>query len=97
MGGGVALLIRKNLQFSPIHLNTPGNVDAIGTSILCKDNQHIDFLSIYVPKADCETEDIEALLNRTNPFVVGGNFNGHHSLWEPNAIEKRRENLSTMP
>ncbi len=91
MGGGVALLIRQNLQFFPIHLNTPGTVDAIGTSILCKDNQHIDFLSIYVPKADCETEDIEALLNRTNPFVVGGAFNGHHSLWEPNPIENKAE------
>ncbi|EFX77285.1 LOW QUALITY PROTEIN: hypothetical protein DAPPUDRAFT_247860 [Daphnia pulex] len=78
MGGG----------FFPIHLNTPGTVEAIGASILCKDNQHIDFLSIYVPKADCETEDIEDLLNRTNPFRRG-DFNGHHLLWEPNSIENK--------
>jgi hypothetical protein len=59
-------------SFSPIHLNTPGNVEAIGVSILCKDNQHIDFLSIYVPKANYETEEIKTLLNRINPYVVGG-------------------------
>ncbi|EFX71955.1 hypothetical protein DAPPUDRAFT_111204 [Daphnia pulex] len=25
----------------------------------------------------------------TKPYVVGGDFNGHHSLWEPNSIEKK--------
>ncbi|KAI9556127.1 hypothetical protein GHT06_018700 [Daphnia sinensis] len=84
LGGGVAILISKSLQFSPIHLYTPDTVEAIGASVLLKNNKQIDFISIYIPKADCETEDIENILNRSNPYVIGGHFNGHHTLWETN-------------
>ncbi|KAI9553697.1 hypothetical protein GHT06_021625 [Daphnia sinensis] len=78
--GGVVILIRKTLHFTPIHLRTRDTAEAIGASIICTNKKHIDFISTYVPKGDCETEDIEDLLNRTNDFVIGGDFNGHYSL-----------------
>ncbi|EFX62081.1 hypothetical protein DAPPUDRAFT_337474 [Daphnia pulex] len=85
LGGGVAILISKSLQFSPITHNPPDTIEAIGASILFKNNQHIDFTSIYIPRANCETEEIEAMLDRSNPYLLGGDFNGHHPLWESNA------------
>jgi hypothetical protein len=81
----VAILISKSLQFSPITHNPPDTIEAIGASILFKNNQHIDFTSIYIPRANCETEEIEAMLDRSNPYLLGDNFNGHHPLWESNA------------
>ncbi|KZS05074.1 Uncharacterized protein APZ42_031825 [Daphnia magna] len=38
---------------------------------------------------DCETENIGYILSRDNDFVVGGDFNGHHSLWETAANENK--------
>ncbi|KZS06599.1 Uncharacterized protein APZ42_029899, partial [Daphnia magna] len=89
LGGGVAILIRKSLQFTPLPITTPDTVEAIGVSILCTNKKHIDFISVYIPKDDCETADIELLLKRDNDFLVGGDLNGHHSLWEPNGAENK--------
>ncbi|KAK4045692.1 hypothetical protein OUZ56_033554 [Daphnia magna] len=87
--GGVAILIHKTLYFTPIHLPTRDTVKAIGASIICTNKKKIDFISTYVPKGDCETEDIAVLLDRANDFVVGGDFNGHHFLWETDANENQ--------
>jgi hypothetical protein len=35
---------------------------------------------MYIPRANCETEEIEAMLDRSNPYFLGGDFNGHHPL-----------------
>lgn len=74
----MAILISKSLHFSPVHLDTPDTVEAIGASILLKNNKRIDFISIYIPKADCETEDIENILNRRNPYAIGGDLGITH-------------------
>ncbi len=81
-GGGVAILIKKNINFSPFSLTLPDTIEAIGVSIKTSTNSQIDIISIYVPKGDCEVADIELLFNRPNPILVGGDFNGHHSMWE---------------
>jgi hypothetical protein len=80
LGGGVAISISKSLQFSTITHNPPDTIEAIGACILFRNNQHIDFAYIYIPRANCETEEIEAMLDRSNPYFLGGDFNGHHPL-----------------
>lgn len=57
-GGGVAILIQKNLRFSSIKLTLPDTVEAIGVSIMTPANRPIDFISAYVPKGDCEATNI---------------------------------------
>ncbi|KZS20405.1 Uncharacterized protein APZ42_012916 [Daphnia magna] len=89
LGGGVTILIRKTLHFTAIHLHTRDTVEAIGASIICTNKKQIDFISTCVPKGDCKTEDIRYILSRENDFVVGGDFNGHHSLWETAANENK--------
>lgn len=51
--------------------------------------KHINFISVYIPKGDWEKGDIELLLKRDNKFLVGGDLNCHHSLWEPNGVENK--------
>jgi hypothetical protein len=81
-GGGVAILIKKNIRFSPFSFTPSATIEAIGASILLSNNSQIDLISIYVPKGDCEVADVEHLFNRLNPTLIGGDFNGHHSMWE---------------
>nr|CAH0112720.1 unnamed protein product [Daphnia galeata] len=80
-----------NIKFKSYHIlqkNRPdksGTVEAIGVSIPSRNNSATDFISAYVPKGDCEIEDIEYLINRPNPSVICGDFNGHHGMWENNS------------
>jgi hypothetical protein len=60
--------------------NPPDTIEAIGACILFRNNQHIDFASIYIPRANCETEEIEAMLDRSNPYFLGSDFNEYHPL-----------------
>jgi exonuclease III len=56
-GGGVALLVKKSIQFSvkpPINLNA---IEAIGATIFTNSGE-VDCFSVYSPKGDCSSEDI---------------------------------------
>jgi exonuclease III len=80
VGGGVAILMKKNLSFSNFSLTLPDTIEAIGASIKTSTNSEIDVISIYVPKGDSQVADIELLFNRPNPILIGSDFNGHHSM-----------------
>jgi hypothetical protein len=43
--------------------------------------------SVYSPRGDCTAEEINLLLPPQLPFIVAGDFNAHHSLWESNSTE----------
>ena len=56
MGGGVALLIHKSVQFLPLKCYSSNTVEAIGATILTKNTGNIDVISVYVPKGNWDTE-----------------------------------------
>jgi hypothetical protein len=85
IGGGVAILIHKSLQFLPLNLKETNSVEAIGVQVICSNNTPCNFISAYVPKGDCDTDEIVNLINSSNMFVTGGDFNSHHGAWESNA------------
>ncbi|KZS04645.1 Uncharacterized protein APZ42_032370 [Daphnia magna] len=89
MGGGVAILVHKSLQFTPLILNNTDTIEAIGVKIKCTNNKTITFTSVYIPQGDCEVEDVEALITNPDAFVTGGDFNGHHGMWETNTRENK--------
>jgi exonuclease III len=85
-GGGVALLIKKSIQFSvkpPINLNA---TEAIGATIFTNSGE-VDCFSVYSPKGDCSPEDIHFFLSTTHPFILAGDLNAHHHLWESSPTE----------
>jgi hypothetical protein len=86
-GGGVAILFKKTLNMSPIpSLVSAVTLEVIGAQ-LATESGPVDCFSVYCPRGDCPPEDLHVLLNRPNPFIIAGDFNAHHSLWESNSIE----------
>lgn len=61
--GEITIVTWEYTEFFSILLDTPATVEAIGVNLL-NHYQSFDFIAIYIPKADCETEEIEFLLNR---------------------------------
>ena len=88
-GGGVAILVNKQLSFYRIPLTLHDSVEAIGVSILSRNNSYSDFISAYAPKGDCDMLDVSEFFSRPNPVVIGGDFNGHHPMWETNALANK--------
>jgi hypothetical protein len=70
-GGGVAILVNKQLSFNPSPLNPHDSVEAIGVSILFRNNSYSDFISAYAPKGDCDMSDVSEFFSRPNPVVIG--------------------------
>nr|CAH0106516.1 unnamed protein product [Daphnia galeata] len=84
-GGGVAILIHKSLQFSPLSLPHLETIEVVGVSIALRNNSNklIDILSVYIPNGNsCSEEELTSLTTGRNNFIIGGDFNGHHGRWE---------------
>ncbi|KZR96595.1 Uncharacterized protein APZ42_008980, partial [Daphnia magna] len=63
-------------------VKTSTAVEAIGVKIMFTNSVQITFISVYVPKGDCDTEEVAHLINHNNDFITAGDFNGHHTTWE---------------
>lgn len=83
-GGGVAILILKNIQAAVLDLPSYDNLELIGVTIKLKNNQELDVVSVYCPNgSQSNYEDLETILNNTgNSTIVGGDLNAHSELWE---------------
>lgn len=91
-GGGVAILVKKSIQFSLLSLEHFNSIEAVGISISSPSSQTFDCISVYAPKGDSPVEEIDVLLNRPSLFIVGGDFNAHHPMWESNSVVNRGGN-----
>ncbi|KZS20278.1 Uncharacterized protein APZ42_013072 [Daphnia magna] len=60
---GVAVLVHKNLRFSPLILPNSDSMETISVTIMSSSNTPTDFISLYVPKGDCEVADIDFFFN----------------------------------
>jgi exonuclease III len=78
-GGGVAILVKKNIQTSPLPLPQSSDIEAIGVTIKTRNNTHLDIISLYCPNGNsCRRGNIEAILNAPrNTTIIGGDFNAH--------------------
>lgn len=83
-GGGVAILVKKNIQTSPLPLPQSSDIEAIGVTIKTRNNTHIYIISLYCPNGNsCRRGNIEAILNAPrNTTIIGGDLNAHSGMWE---------------
>lgn len=82
-GDGVAILVHKSIKFFPLHLNTAlHSIESIAISISTSTFPTLDLISAYAPNGDSRPEEILSLFYRQNPFIIGGDFNAHHDMWE---------------
>ena len=83
-GGGVAILAKKSLRISKLHLPPINNFETIGITVELADGTKLDIISAYCPNGNnCHRDDINLLFNSTgNTAIIGGDFNAHHPIWE---------------
>jgi len=85
-GGGVALLVKKSLQFSALPSCSTSTLEVIGAKIQIESGP-VHCFSVYCPRGDCQADEIKTLLNCPSPVIVTGDLNAHHSLWESNSAD----------
>nr|CAH0101968.1 unnamed protein product [Daphnia galeata] len=88
-------LLSSMLPISP----TPGfsvlpvlsfrSIEVVSISISSTTFPSLDIVSVYAPKGDSSTEEILNLFTRSGPFIIGGDFNAHHAMWESEANSNR--------
>ena len=77
--GGVALLIKKDIPFNIVDLNTP--LEAVAAQISV--GKTITICSLYLsPSQTISRQALEDLIDQLpSPFLLLGDFNGHNHLW----------------
>jgi ribonuclease HI/endonuclease/exonuclease/phosphatase family metal-dependent hydrolase len=92
-GGGVAILVRKSLKATQLQVPSTNNLEAIALSVQVTKNISLDVFSVYCPYGNVNKEELKALLTRSNNnFILGGDLNAHHSLWESQSNHNRAGN-----
>ena len=84
--GGLMFLIREDVNFNNFTVNTILNsrIEAQAIEIsLGRDS--VQLLHIYNPVTSIEIEHLKYLIRQLGrKFILVGDFNGHHTLWDPN-------------
>ena len=84
---GVALLIKKNILFSEIHLNTTLEAVAARISLL----KPVTVCSIYLsPSIPITIQQLSDLMDQLpKPVLILGDFNSHSPLWGDDVLDSR--------
>ena len=85
---GTALLLHKSLQYSRVPLRT--TLEA--TAVTIYSGSKITVCSIYLsPNSPVRKEDFSRLINQLpRPFLLLGDLNGKHPLWDSNHLADQR-------
>jgi exonuclease III len=84
-GGGVAILAHKSLKINSLIVPSTNNLEAVGITIV-SGGEHIDVISAYSPHGNCTKQEVSAQFECSSKNkIIGGDFNGHHALWESNS------------
>lgn len=89
-GGGVAILIRKNVQHSLLPPINTSLIENIGVKIRTINGNYINIYSCYFPGGSAGRDnrkkiqfksDLQKFYSSSEQFVIGGDFNSRHNLW----------------
>lgn len=91
-GGGVAILIKKNIQATPILLPQTADFEAVGITMRLKNNKLLDLISIYCPNGNnCTYQEWRRIAeSTTNSTIMAGDLNAPSNVWE----QDRQQNKS---
>ena len=96
-GGGVALMIYKNISYIPITLNTP--LEAVAATFHYQ-NQKITICSLYippVPPAQFPVNHLKTLINSLpKPFLILGDVNSKHTYWGSPTSDNKGKKLADI-
>jgi len=94
--GGVSILVNENIPQSVVVLNT--NLQAVAVRVTA--HKAITLCSIYLPPRNnfhFNPRDLQDLFDQLpTPFVVMGDFNGHHTMWGCEDVNIRGKQLEDL-
>ena len=91
--GGVAVMVRQDIPFQAIHLQTTLQVKAVRIGL----TRPYTVASIYLPPHNLNIDDLEDLLGQLpHPFLLLGDFNGRHHLWGDTLCNPRGRALESL-
>ncbi len=56
--------------------------EAVGITLVLNSTEKIDIISFYSPKGNCKQNDLDRIIANRSSLILGGDFNGHHHIWE---------------
>ena len=83
-GGGLAILVRKDVNVSEIDLGhyQQGILETQSIRVYGI-NQQLDILNVYNPNQTITTPELEFYISQMNSKkIIVGDFNAHHSMWD---------------
>lgn len=85
--GGVSILIKNNIKYTKIDLNT--NLEAKAANV--KLDQNINICNIYIPNNyQLKKKELSNLIKQLpSPFIIVGDFNSHNFIWGSQNRDKR--------
>jgi len=94
--GGVSILVNENIPQSVVALNT--KLQAVAVRVTA--HKAITICSIYLPPRNnfnFNPRDLQDLFDQLpTPFVVMGDFNGHHTMWGCEDVNIRGKQLEDL-
>ena len=85
-GGGLLTLARDDIKCEPRTLTMPQNTRLEAQAIdVYLAHDKMSLLHIYNPETNLNSNHLDFLVNQlSRKFLIVGDFNGHHSMWDPN-------------
>lgn len=78
--GGVALLIKQNLQQHEVVVPALSTIQAVAASVTVS-NKPIVFISVYCPNQTLSMNDIDTLASISQTFFLAGDLNAKNVQW----------------
>ena len=94
--GGVSILVNENVPQSIVTLNT--NLQAVAIKVTA--HKTITLCSVYLPPRNnfnFNPKDLQDVIDQLpSPFILMGDFNGHHTLWGCEDVNNRGQQLEDL-
>ena len=94
--GGVSILVNENVPQSIVTLNT--NLQAVAIKLTA--HKTITLCSVYLPPRNnfnFNPKDLQDVIDQLpSPFILMGDFNGHHTLWGCEDVNNRGQQLEDL-
>ena len=94
--GGVSILVNENIPQSIVTLNT--HLQAVNVKVTA--HKTITLCSVYLPPRNhfnFNPKDLQSVIEQLpSPFILMGDFNGHHTLWGCEDVNNRGQQLEGL-
>jgi Reverse transcriptase (RNA-dependent DNA polymerase)/Endonuclease-reverse transcriptase len=82
-GGGVAILIREDVEFKEINFNISANCIENAACIINWHGKQLSILNCYIPpNAKITENDLRSIFNITDEsYIIVGDLNAHNEIW----------------